>query len=326
MPRVSVIIVTYNQVHSIGRAIESVLDQKGDTDFEIVIGDDGSTDGTREVCLDYAAKHHEKIRVMAEAPNKGVVRNYFDCLKVCRGEFITDCAGDDYWTDPLKIDRLTGLLDAHPDCTVAFSDWNILDSATGQMSRASEMEEVLPTDGRVCPTDELLVRVLNHRNSLPYNLTASMYRRKIVTDALKENGLMVCNPDFGCEDLPVMALLASKGGAVGCDTPTYTYVMNPESIIGGDDNGKLVRFYTRSLRCCRVLAGHYRIDPRRLRAMFRAKAAFIVGMALKSRDTALMRIAVEAVEEWPLRPRLITRIKMMVSKVFVTLRHEPQGF
>lgn len=77
-PEVSVIIVTYNQADSIGRSIESVLSQQCDFIFEIIIGEDGSTDNTREVCEDYARRFPEIVRMMPKAPNKGVVDNYFE--------------------------------------------------------------------------------------------------------------------------------------------------------------------------------------------------------------------------------------------------------
>lgn len=83
-PDISVIILTYNQQHTIAQAIESVLAQDtSEYRVEIVIGDDGSTDATREICSGYAARYPERIRLMPEAPNKGVVRNYFDTLEAC---------------------------------------------------------------------------------------------------------------------------------------------------------------------------------------------------------------------------------------------------
>ncbi len=86
-PDISVIILTYNQQHTVAQAIESVLAQNTpDYCVEIVIGDDGSTDATRDICSGYAARYPERIRLMPEAPNKGVVRNYFDTLEACRGD------------------------------------------------------------------------------------------------------------------------------------------------------------------------------------------------------------------------------------------------
>lgn len=310
-PRVSVIIVTYNQAPTIGRAIDSVLAQKGEVTYEIVIGDDASTDGTREICEDYARRHPGLVKLLPKSPNKGVVDNYFDCLDLCRGEFVTDCAGDDYWTDPLKLERLAALLDAHPDANVAFSDWDVLDSTTGARSKGSDNSEALSSDGTVHYPPDLLVRVLNHVNSLPYNLTASLYRRAVVAEALATRPEMVRNANFGCEDLPIMALLASRGGAVGCPASTYTYVMSSGSMVGGDDNEKLVRFYTRSLRCTAILADHYGVERSLLKEMFRAKSAYIIGMAFACRSRRLMDMAMRAVSEWPLRPRLTTRLKML---------------
>ncbi|MDE7136270.1 MAG: HAD-IIB family hydrolase, partial [Muribaculaceae bacterium] len=121
-PVVSVLIITYNQHDTISRAIDSVLEQETDYPYEILIGDDGSTDGTRRICEEYASRYPNLIRLMPEAPNKGMLRNYFDTLAAARGKYIADCAGDDCWCDPRKIDMMTEILEKNPDVTAVFSD------------------------------------------------------------------------------------------------------------------------------------------------------------------------------------------------------------
>lgn len=98
-PAVSVIVLTYNQEHCIARTLDSVLRQEVRGGLEVVIGDDASTDSTRAICEDYAGRYPGLIRLMPPAPNKGLVRNYYDCLAACRGRYITDCAGDDECID-----------------------------------------------------------------------------------------------------------------------------------------------------------------------------------------------------------------------------------
>ena len=70
-PLVSVLILTYNQEDTIARAIESVLAQQADVSYEIIIGDDASTDNTRRVCQEYVSRYPEIIRLMPATPNKG---------------------------------------------------------------------------------------------------------------------------------------------------------------------------------------------------------------------------------------------------------------
>ena len=96
---ISVIVVTYNQENTIARTLDSILKQKDVQDLEIIIGEDHSSDNTRQICEMYALKYPSIIRLFSNSENKGIVRNYFDCLKECRGNYIADCAGDDFCID-----------------------------------------------------------------------------------------------------------------------------------------------------------------------------------------------------------------------------------
>ena len=95
--KISVIVTTYNQEDTIGRTLNSILAQKCHLPIEIIIGEDCSTDNTRSVCKDYAQRYPQIIRLMPKAENKGIQNNYYDCLLECKGKYIADCAGDDFW-------------------------------------------------------------------------------------------------------------------------------------------------------------------------------------------------------------------------------------
>ena len=121
--KVSVIVVTYNQRDSISRTLDHILSQRVDFPFEIVVGDDASADGTRAVCEEYARRYPEVVRLMPAAPNKGVTRNYFDCLESACGEYVADCAGDDYWIDPDKLAGQVAVLDSDPEIALVHTAW-----------------------------------------------------------------------------------------------------------------------------------------------------------------------------------------------------------
>ena len=92
---ISVIVITYNQERTIGRTLDSILNQRCHLPLEIIIGEDASIDNTRKICETYAERFPKMVKLMEKAPNKGIVDNYFDCLLTCKGKFIADCAGDD---------------------------------------------------------------------------------------------------------------------------------------------------------------------------------------------------------------------------------------
>jgi glycosyltransferase involved in cell wall biosynthesis len=108
--KVSVCCVAYNQEKLIVPAIESFLMQQTTFNFEILIGDDCSTDSTREVIAGYCSKYPDKIKLVSGKTNVGLVRNLSRVMKHAKGEYIALCDGDDYWTDPLKLQKQVDFL------------------------------------------------------------------------------------------------------------------------------------------------------------------------------------------------------------------------
>ncbi len=133
-PTVSVNIVTYNHAKYISQAIEGALKQKTNFPFEILIGEDDSSDGTREICIEYAKNHPEKIRLFLN-DRKNVIYingrptgrwNMINLIKNSKGKYIALCEGDDYWTDPYKLQKQVDFLESHPDYGLVHSDFGRL--------------------------------------------------------------------------------------------------------------------------------------------------------------------------------------------------------
>ncbi|MCM3874597.1 MAG: glycosyltransferase [Pyrinomonadaceae bacterium] len=118
--KVSVAMITYNQERFIAQAIESVLMQQADFEYEVVIGEDCSTDKTREIVNQYAGRNPERIRLLLPEKNLGMNRNLEQTLLACRGKYIALLEGDDYWTCASKLQKQVEFLDAHPNCTICF--------------------------------------------------------------------------------------------------------------------------------------------------------------------------------------------------------------
>ena len=104
-PLVSVITITYNHAPYIRNCIEGVLMQKTTFPFEHIIGEDCSTDGTREIVLDYAQRYPGIIRAVTSESNVGVKANAVRVHAACQGEYFAYCDGDDFWIDPLKLQK-----------------------------------------------------------------------------------------------------------------------------------------------------------------------------------------------------------------------------
>ena len=120
-PVVSVQMITYNHEPYIRQAIEGVMMQKTDFEFELVIGEDCSQDKTREICFEYQKKYPDKIRVLWWHENVSKLGgNGRRTGAHCRGEFIALCEGDDYWIDPLKLQKQVDIMRQHPNVGLCF--------------------------------------------------------------------------------------------------------------------------------------------------------------------------------------------------------------
>ena len=110
-PLVSVCMTTYNHEQYIAQAIESVISQQFNFDVEIIIGEDCSTDNTIAICREYKAKYPECIRIVTSENNIGMHANYRRTIEACRGKYIAMLDGDDYFTDPDKLQMQVDLLE-----------------------------------------------------------------------------------------------------------------------------------------------------------------------------------------------------------------------
>ncbi len=116
--KVSVAMITYNHEKYIAQAIESILSQDVRFDYEIVIGEDLSTDRTRAVVMDFQRRYPDRIRLLLRDHNVGSVRNFADTIEACQGEYLALLEGDDYWICNNKLQMQVDFLDAHPEYAI----------------------------------------------------------------------------------------------------------------------------------------------------------------------------------------------------------------
>ena len=118
--RVSVHMPAYNHERYIAQALDSALMQRTNFDFEIVIGEDCSTDNTRAVAIEYAERYPQKIRLLAHDKNLGIWENDQAIIRACRGEYIAWLESDDYWSSADKLQKQVDFLDRNTDCSACF--------------------------------------------------------------------------------------------------------------------------------------------------------------------------------------------------------------
>lgn len=127
----SVCLITYNHAPYIEEAIKSVLSQKLTLNWELIISDDCSTDGTQEIVRKYADRHPDLIRPFLRTENLGTWVHIVHVLKEARGEFVGYLEGDDRYTDNLKLQTQIEYLRSHPDNVGCFHDLTVVDEAGG---------------------------------------------------------------------------------------------------------------------------------------------------------------------------------------------------
>ena len=118
--KLSICTITYNQREFISQALNSFLTQQTNFNYEIIVADDCSTDGTRDILLQYESKYSEKIHLILQEKNVGMIKNFKTALEACKGQYVALCEGDDYWIDNQKLQKQVNLLDARPDIAISF--------------------------------------------------------------------------------------------------------------------------------------------------------------------------------------------------------------
>ncbi len=123
----SIKVLTYNHERFIKRCLDGLLEQKTNYSFEIVVGDDASVDNTRDILLDYQSKYPDVIRLFLFKERKGLLINDRRTVLKTKGKYQLICDGDDYWIDPLKLQKQVDFMEASPGHSLVFSDVILVD-------------------------------------------------------------------------------------------------------------------------------------------------------------------------------------------------------
>jgi glycosyltransferase involved in cell wall biosynthesis len=150
-PLVSIMLITYNQEHFITDAIESFLMQKCSFPFEIVIGDDASSDNTQKIIKDYYSRFPLIIKPILNPMNLGPLRNAINVLEQCAGKYIALCEGDDYWTDPDKLQIQIDFLENNSDYVLSYHNVIAINVSDDKRTRNEIQQEIYRKDPKEIP-------------------------------------------------------------------------------------------------------------------------------------------------------------------------------
>lgn len=143
-PFVSIICTVFNKEPWLKKTIDSFLAQQTEFAYEIILVDDASSDGSRSIIQDYQANYPDLIRAFYQDENQGISKTWVSICKEARGQYIARCDGDDFWLDPLKLQKQVDLLESKPDCKWSNTDFDIYDEQGTIVSKAGFANHTIP--------------------------------------------------------------------------------------------------------------------------------------------------------------------------------------
>lgn len=170
-PMVSVCCITYNHDKFIAQAIKGFLMQETKFNYEIVIGDDCSVDDTMNVIRAFKAKYPNRIKVVPSVKNVGVHQNLINTLEYCKGKYIALCEGDDYWTDPLKLQKQVDFLESNDDFVICCHYTQVVDQRNKPLYKHPRPVALIHSyfDLLAGKQEETKTATLLYRNTPPVN-------------------------------------------------------------------------------------------------------------------------------------------------------------
>lgn len=223
----SVCITTFNMEMYIERAVESVLMQQVNFDYEIIVADDCSTDNTLPILQQYQQRIGERFRIIYAEKNRGLIENFVGALKASSGKFIASLDADDYWVDKFKLQQQVGVLSENDALGYSHTNYYNMHEVTGEKRLANSMNYRPPRK------DEFVKRLL----SFDIAISTTCFRKS----ALDYNELDVfVEKKFPVQDYPLFLNLTLKTKGHYLEMPTTIYSVRPGSMSRGFDVRKRI--------------------------------------------------------------------------------------
>ena len=238
-PLVSIHMITYNQAPYIGQAIEGVLRQKVDFGVELVIGEDCSTDGTREIVLGYQAKYPDSIRVVTSDNNVGARKNSYRVMKACRGKYVAFCEGDDYWHHPGKLQKQVDYMESHSECGLIYSSYDVYHANSQKLIR-----NFIKYRKWEMPKKAAISDIIGNENGISYGILTCtiMVRRALYEQVIESDWYLHQSGHFLMGDIQVWAEISTLGDVGFIPESLATHNIMDESASRTKDRKRQLRF------------------------------------------------------------------------------------
>ncbi len=207
----SVCTLVYNHEKFIEESLVSTLNQQCSFDYEVVVGEDCSSDQSRNILINYKKQYGEKLNLLLPDKNLGMMGNFYATMDACTGKYIAFCEGDDFWNTQDKLQKQVDILEANPDVGLVFSNFNIKE-------KHRTVSSIVKSDpGYSVQPEEILVA-----NSIA---TCTVVCRR---ELLNEARAFLGEKQFAMGDYQLWLYIAQKSKIAYIDEPLATY-----RIVGG---------------------------------------------------------------------------------------------
>lgn len=229
---VSIVVCSYNRLEYISECLDSILNQQCNFQIEIIIGDDVSSDGTRDILIEYQKKYPDIVRPILHEVNLGTGRNWARTMKNVKGKYVALCDDDDYWHDATKLQQQVDLLESRNDIGLVHTDYRTLDIFTGKMIEKQVRNQA---------EDNLLTDLFRGNYFL---LTSStMFRAELIDNYVSLDDYITY--DFPIQDWNTWMLIAGYTRFYHLPVSTVTYRISSNSMSRPGDYATVEKKYAR---------------------------------------------------------------------------------
>ena len=247
-PTVSVICLTYNQEEYVRDCLEGFLSQQTDFPYEVLVYDDASTDSTPDIIREYTERYSSIIK-----PTLFKVNNYsqglgfvglYSAIKEAKGKYVAYCEGDDYWTDPHKLQKQVDILDANPEYSICAHETRVIDDSgqdnNGRLFSDFNKGSFVPMNKETYTFDDALAGNIFHVSSM-------LYRNQEIC-------LPPWIPRVSACDMVLFKLLAKEGDIYVMPDIMSVYRNHSDSLTSSFmEYASVINFYELSIKVLRLL-------------------------------------------------------------------------
>lgn len=248
-PVVSVICLTYNQQKYVRDCLNGFVEQQTSFPFEVLVYDDASTDGTADIIMEYKNSYPDIFRVELFKENnfskgKGYVGFYNFGIKVARGKYVAYCEGDDYWTDPLKLQKQVDFLEAHPQYVICAHETIVKDENPSQIN--GQLYSDL--------TNNLFISTKKRHYSFYDTFTGNIFHVSSLMYKNRALELPKWLPSVSACDMILYMLLAREGDMFVFPEAMSVYRGHSDSLTSSRaEYGTAIKFHLLSIRILRLM-------------------------------------------------------------------------